>query len=330
MTDTLPTPIGVLVMAHGTPSTTDEIEPFYTKIRRGRPPSPEQLSELVGRYDAIGGTSPLTERTRSQVVGLASALEDLAPGQFVVRFGAKYTHPTIEDGIAELAEAGVNRVLGIVLTPHQSSLGSGQYFDRAERAAADAMPPLELVSIASWHRADGFARLLADRVTAALDSVPQPDGGHTALFFTAHSLPQRVVAEGDPYPEQVAESGHDIVELLQLDDVPGLTSGVAWQSAGRTPDPWIGPDLLVEIRRVAAEGASAVVVCPVGFVSDHLEVLYDLDIEAAQTAETVGVSFARTTSLNDDKEFLAVLAGVILAKAHSLDATSPSATLTPP
>jgi len=162
------TPVGVLVMAHGTPATPEGIEPFYTTIRRGRPPTPELLDELVGRYRAIGGTSPLTERTRSQVDGVAAALEAAAPGGFVVRYGAKYVQPTIEEGMAALADAGVARVVGIVLTPHQSTLGSGEYFKRAEAAAAAADPALGLTTVPSWHRADGFARLLADRTAACL------------------------------------------------------------------------------------------------------------------------------------------------------------------
>ena len=312
-------PIGVLVMAHGTPSTPEGIEPFYTTIRRGRPPPPELLDELVGRYRAIGGTSPLTQRTAAQVDGLASALDDAAPGQFVVRYGAKYVQPSIEEGVASLAAAGAGRVVGIVLTPHQSSLGSGEYFRRAEAAVASADPALPLTTVPSWHRADGFARLLADRTAACLESLAPADRGQVSVFFTAHSLPLRVVAEGDPYPDQVAESAADIAALLDLDARPGLTWGVAWQSAGRTADPWIGPDLLEEIRRVAAAGATAVVVCPVGFVSDHLEVLYDLDIEAEQVAASVGVPFTRTPSLNDDPGFLAVLADVVRRAAAGTD-----------
>jgi ferrochelatase len=304
-------PIGVLVMAHGTPSTVAGIAPFYTTIRRGRPPTPELLDELVGRYEAIGGTSPLTERTRAQVEGLAAALDAAAPGRYVVRYGAKYVSPTIEEGMAELAAAGVSRVVGIVLTPHQSSLGSGEYLHRAEAAAASAAPPLACTAVPSWHRAPGFAGLLADRTEAVLAGLRSDRRPDTALFFTAHSLPLRVVAEGDPYPDQVAESAADIVALLGLDAEPGLTWGVAWQSAGRTADPWIGPDLLVEMRRVADEGATAVAVCPVGFVSDHLEVLYDLDIEARAVADRLEVAFARTPSLNDDPRFLSILADVV-------------------
>jgi ferrochelatase len=304
-------PVGVLVMAHGTPSTPEGIEPFYTTIRRGRPPTPELLDELVGRYRAIGGTSPLTERTRAQVDGLADALEAAAPGEFVVRYGAKYVQPTIEEGMAALAGAGVARVVGIVLTPHQSTLGSGEYFRRAEAAAAAADPALELTTVPSWHRTEGLAELLAGRTADCLASLTAEERREVAVFFTAHSLPLRVVAEGDPYPDQVAESAADIAARLDLDRQPGVRWGVAWQSAGRTADPWIGPDLLEEIRRVADAGATAVVVCPVGFVSDHLEVLYDLDIEADQVARSVGVRFARTPSLNSDPGFLGILAGVV-------------------
>ena len=311
MTTPAAQPVGVLVMAHGTPSTPQGIEPFYTAIRHGRPPTPELLDELVGRYRAIGGTSPLTERTRSQVEGLAAALEAVAPGRFVVRYGAKYVSPTIEEGVAALADAGVGRMVGIVLTPHQSTLGSGEYFRRAEEAAASVDPPIGLRAVSSWHRAEGFARLLADRTAGALASLSAAERERVAVFFTAHSLPRRAVAEGDPYPRQVAESAADIAALLGLDAEAALTWGVAWQSAGRTADPWIGPDLLGEIRRVAHEGATAVVVCPVGFVSDHLEVLYDLDVEADQVARSAGVRFTRTRSLDDDPAFLGVLAEVV-------------------
>ena len=302
-------PVGVLVMAHGTPSRPEDIEAFYTAIRRGRPPTPELLAELVGRYEALGGVSPLAERTRAQVEGLAAALEARAPGGFVVRYGSKYTSPTIEEGMAALEAEGVDTVVGLVLTPHQSSLGSGGYLSRAAEAAGEAT---RFVPVPSWYRATGFPELLAARTEAVLEQLaPSAGAGGTTLFFTAHSLPLRVVAEGDPYPDQVRRSGEDVVALLGLDTRPGVRWDVAWQSAGRTADPWIGPDLLEEIRRVAGEGAGAVAVCAVGFVSDHLEVLYDLDIEAAAVAESVGVAFARTPSLTDDPAFLDVLAGVV-------------------
>jgi protoporphyrin/coproporphyrin ferrochelatase len=309
--------VGVLVMAHGTPDTPEEIEAFYTRIRRGRPPTPELLEELTGRYEAIGGTSPLTGRTRAQVAGLAAALEAADPGRFVVRLGTKYVSPTIEEGVAELAALGVDGIVGIVLTPHQSTMGSGEYFARAEAAAGEAGGPAgtTLTVVPSWYRAEAFVPLLAARTRAVLDTLDPAARTRVAVFFTAHSLPLRVVAEGDPYPDQVAETGADIADALGLDADPSVTWGTAWQSAGRTADPWIGPDLLVEMERVADEGATAVVVCPVGFVSDHLEVLYDLDIEALDKADALGIAFARTPSLNDDPDFLAMLADVVRAAA---------------
>ena len=316
-------PVGVLVMAHGTPDTPEEIEAFYTRIRRGRPPTPELLDELTGRYEAIGGTSPLTGRTRAQVAGVADALEAAAPGRFVVRLGTKYVQPTIEEGMAELVAEGVTDVVGIVLTPHQSTMGSGEYFARAEAAAAAAPHPVRLTVVPSWHRSGPFPRILAERTRRVLDDLDPSVRSRTAVFFTAHSLPQRVVAEGDPYPDQVAESGADIARLLDLDADPSVTWGTAWQSAGRTADPWIGPDLLLEMDRVAAEGATAVVVCPVGFVSDHLEVLYDLDIEALDRADALGIAFARTPSLNDDPAFLAMLADVVVTAADGAAAEAP-------
>jgi len=311
---------GVLVMAHGTPGTPEEIEPFYTSIRRGRPPTPELLADLVRRYDAIGGISPLAERTRCQVDGLAAVLEGSSPSQYLVRYGAKHTFPRIEDGVSALHAEQVSRIVGIVLTPHQSSLGSGEYFRRATEAAATD-PPSDFVGIPSWHRAPGLAALLAARTTTALAELTPDQRRRTSVFFTAHSLPEKVLSEGDPYSEQVHQSASDIAELLGLDTAGGSTGrsgtewGVAWQSQGKTTDPWMGPDLLSEIRRVAANGATSVVVCPVGFVSDHLEILFDLDIEAAGVARSAGVAFARTSSLNDDPGFLGVLADVVRAAA---------------
>jgi protoporphyrin/coproporphyrin ferrochelatase len=322
-------PTGVLVMAHGTPTSPAGIESFYTAIRRGHPPTPELLAELVGRYEAIGGTSPLTERTRAQVEGLAAALEADQPGAFTVGYGTKFVTPTIEEGLAELVATGATSVVGLVLTPHQSAAGSGEYLRRAGAAAGAERHPVGFIPVPSWHRADGLAGLLAEGTRSALDSLSAAARARPAVFFTAHSLPERALAGGDPYPTQVGESAADIAALLGLDDMPGLRWSVAWQSAGRTPDPWIGPDLLGEIRRVAAAGATSVVVCPVGFVSDHLEILYDLDIEAAGVAGSAGVAFARTPSLNADPRFLDILAQVV-RRAASASGTVPPGAGPPP
>jgi protoporphyrin/coproporphyrin ferrochelatase len=296
--------VGVLVMAHGTPARPREIEPFYTRIRRGRPPEPAQLAELEGRYAAIGGVSPLAERTRAQVDALRTALEEMRPGRYVVEFGAKHTEPFLEDAAAKLAAAGVDRVVGLVLTPHGSSMGSQEYLERA----AAALVGMRLVAVPPWYGVPGFVRVMAGRVGAALQSVGETSAH---VLFTAHSLPARVREAGDTYPEQLDESACLVAEAAGL--APGSWS-VAWQSAGRTPEPWLGPDVCDEVRRLGrAGGTEAVVVCPIGFVADHLEVLYDLDIELAAVAEECGLRYARTASLNDDAAFVSVLAGAVVA-----------------
>jgi ferrochelatase len=293
--------VGVLLMAHGTPATTAEIEPFYTRIRRGRPPEPAQLAELEGRYAAIGGVSPLTARTRAQVEAVRAALAAAAPGRYEVAFGAKHTEPLIEEAAAHLASAGRDPVIGLVLTPHGSLLGSQEYLDRA----AAALGTTRFVAVGPWYGDPALVRLLAARVVDALSRTD----GRARVLFTAHSLPQRVTAAGDTYAAQLEESAALVARAAGLD-----RWGVAWQSAGRTPEPWLGPDVRDEVRRLAAEGETdAVVVCPIGFVSDHLEVLYDLDIELAAVATESGLAYSRTASLNDDPAFIAVLAGLVVA-----------------
>jgi ferrochelatase len=292
---------GVLIMAHGTPANADEIGAFYTRIRRGRPPEAAQLAELEARYRAIGGVSPLAERTRAQVDAVRAELERRSPGRYAVVFGAKHTDPLIEDAAAELAAGGHAEVIGLVLTPHGSSMGSQEYLDRAAKElGATAFVPID-----AWYAQPALVELLASRVTEALATV----SGRSRVIFTAHSLPERVRASGDTYPEQVAESAELVARRAGLDEWM-----VAWQSAGRTPDPWLGPDVRDVVDRLGAgEETDAVVVCPIGFVADHLEVLYDLDIEVAAVAKGAGLAYVRTASLNDDPAFIEVLADLITA-----------------
>jgi ferrochelatase len=289
-------------MAHGTPSSPAEIGPFFTRIRRGRPPTPEQLAELEGRYRAIGGASPLAERTGAQVDGVRAELERRAPGHFVVAFGAKHTDPLIEEAAAALARAGHARVIGLVLTPHGSTLGSQEYLDRAAAALGDT----RFVAVGPWYGEPALVALLTSRVRDALDAV----SGRTRVIFTAHSLPERIRASGDTYPEQLEDSARLVAAAARLDQDQWQ---VAWQSAGRTPEPWLGPDVRDVVRRLGEGGdAEAVVVCPIGFVADHLEVLYDLDVDLAGVAAEAGLAYARTASLNDDPVFLRVLADLVV------------------
>jgi protoporphyrin/coproporphyrin ferrochelatase len=300
-------PAGVLVMAHGTPGRAEEIAPFYTRIRRGRPPTAEQLADLERRYEAIGGLSPLTERTRAQVDALRAVLEARAPGRYRVAYGAKHADPLIEEGAAALDDLGADPVIALVLTPHGSSLGSGEYFERARRAVE---PERRLIEVPPWYAAPALVELLAGRVRQAV-AAQGLDHGRAAVVFTAHSLPERVRQLGDTYPEQLADSAQLVAQAAGLDQWL-----VAWQSAGRTPEPWLGPDVRDVIRELAGGGGTdGVVVCPIGFVADHLEVLYDLDVEAAAEAASCGLAFTRTASLNDEPRFIGVLADAVQAAA---------------
>jgi len=309
-------PVGVLVMAHGTPSCPEEIEPFYTRIRRGRPPTPEQLAELTARYGAIGGLSPLTERTRAQVDGLTGQLDAMSPGRYAVAYGAKHTEPTLEAAATGLAALGPSAIVGLVLTPHRSGRGADEYLTRAERAVRDVDPALLFVPIEQWFDAPGMAELWARRVASTLEGVTGP----TVVVFSAHSVPTTADDTADPYGAQVERTAELVAEAADL-DAAGVRWMVAWQSAGRTEQRWKSPDLLATIDALASAGTATVIVCPVGFVADHLEILYDLDIEARARAESAGLSFRRTESLNADPEFLAVLAGVV---ARAADARTPT------
>lgn len=294
-------PTGVLVMAYGTPATPDDVEAYYTHVRRGRPPAPEQLADLRRRYDAIGGTSPLLARTREQAAGIQAALGD----GFLVELGMKHAAPFIEDGVAALVKAGVAGIIGLVLAPHYSALSVGEYATRAEATAVGAGVVFTMVP--SWHLAPGYLDLLAGFVGAEVERLAVDP---VEVVFTAHSLPTRILDMGDPYPDQLAETATAVAARAGVD-----RWSVGWQSAGRTPEPWIGPDILAVLPALKEAGAAGVVVCAAGFVSDHLEVLYDLDVEARAAAEALGLAFARTPSPNADPGFCATVAGVIRSRA---------------
>lgn len=292
--------IGVVVMAYGTPASPEDIEPYYTHIRRGRPPTEEQLAELTERYAAIGGISPLAQRTRAQLEGIEAALEQAEPGRYVVRLGQKHAAPFIEDGVAELAAEGVERIVGVVLAPHYSGFSVGQYNERAGAAAEAA--GLEYAGVDTWSLEPAFVEHQAASVRERLAALPE----RTKVVFTAHSLPERVL-EGDPYPDQLRASAAAIAERAGLGEWSEWSIG--WQSAGRTPEPWRGPDIADIIRELAATGsAEGILVVPQGFTADHLEVVYDLDIEAAAIAHEVGLAFARTDVVNDDPAVMGALA----------------------
>jgi ferrochelatase len=295
----------VLAMAYGTPATLAELEPYYTHIRHGRSPPPGLLAELRGRYQAIGGRSPLLEITQVQVAGLRTALHAKGHGHVEVVVGMKHAPPFIEDAARDLLAAGADHVVGLVLAPHYSSMTVGEYAARLAAALGSGPQAPSFAMVRSWARARSYVEWLAGAVQAALDGLGRSAVG-AEVVFTAHSLPQRILAVGDVYPGELQATAEAVARAA------GLTRwSIAWQSAGRTADPWIGPDILEVLPKIAAAGASGVVVCPAGFVADHLEVLYDLDIEAAETARSLGLRFARTVAPNADPVLAATLAEVV-------------------
>ena len=301
--------IGVLVMAYGTASGPEDVERYYTDIRGGRTPSPELLQELKERYAAIGNRFPLLEITRRQAFALERQLESEEPGRFKVYLGMKHSPPFIREGVEQMRGDGIGRAIGLVLAPHYSRLSVGTYVDRVHAAAAKGAgeaSDLGFTFIESWHEQPLFIEAVSSRVDEALAKLAPQERDRAMVVFTAHSLPAKIVAAGDPYPTQLQETADLVAKKLGLSNYR-----TGWQSAGRTPEPWLGPDLGEIIRDVAAAGYPAMVVCACGFVADHLEILYDLDIEAQEHAMEAGIALIRTRSMNDDPDFIAAVAAVV-------------------
>ena len=312
-------PIGVLVMAYGTASGPDDIERYYTDIRGGRPPTPEHLEELKGRYAAIGNRFPLGEITRQQAEGVERELNATAgPGEsFRAYLGMKHSPPSIPEAVERMRADAIERAVGIVMAPHWSGMSVQTYIDRVREAAADGPPAFAFVR--SYHDHPGFVRLLAGRVAHALGTLGPAERERAAVVFSAHSLPVRALEDGSlrcklctacqdscRYADGLRETADLVAAELGL---PHHT--VAWQSAGRTADPWWGPPIEDVVAELAAAGHPAVVVCSAGFVADHLETLYDLDIELREEAREAGVHLVRTEMPNADPAFVRMLAAVV-------------------
>jgi ferrochelatase len=310
-------PVGILAMAYGTASGPDDVERYYTDIRGGRPPTPEHLRELRDRYAAIGNRFPLLDITRRQAEALERALNEDDPGAFRSYLGMKHSPPFIDQGVAAMRADGIERAVGLVLAPHWSGMSVETYIDRVEDAVAREGPSFTYVR--RWHDHPMFLDFLASRVSDARDRLPAGARGGAAVVFSAHSLPVRTDPDGSERCKSCMlcpERCRYVAALQETADLVGGRMGlehvaIGWQSAGRTPDPWWGPPIQEVIHRLAEAGYPAVVVCSAGFVSDHLEILYDLDIEARTTAEETGLAFARTEMPNDDPAFIRALASVV-------------------
>jgi len=263
------------------------VRPYLEDVRGGRPVSDEAVEELAERYRRIGGRSPLDDVTEAQ----RAALErELGVPLFV---GMKHWQPRIAEAVESALEGGATRIVGLVLAPHYSRLSIGEYRERLEAAVAGRA---EVVLVESWHDHSGFLDVLADRVR----------GTGAWVVFTAHSLPERILDEGDPYREQLLETSRLVAERAGLE-----RWSFAFQSASATGEPWLGPDVLEELDRLHTAGVGKVLVAPIGFVSDHLEILWDIDIEARERAAELGLELERIESLNDDPAFVRALAELV-------------------
>jgi ferrochelatase len=326
-------PVGVLVMAYGTASGPEDIERYYTDIRGGRTPSPEHLAELRDRYAAIGDVFPLLETTRAQAEGLADRLSAEGGTAFRAYLGMKHSPPSIPEAVARMRAEGIERAVGIVMAPHWSGMSVETYVDRVRAAVDEGGGGPAISFVRSYHAHPSYVTFLASRVSDALAGLPPAERSAASVLFTAHSLPTRVVEDGSlrcktcpcadscRYRDGLQDTADLVAEEIGLESY-----GIAWQSAGRTPDPWWGPPVKESILEAAAMGRPAVVVCAAGFVADHLETLYDLDIEAKAVADGAGIRFVRTAMPNADPAFLDVLADVIhdhLAEVPSVEVLAP-------
>jgi ferrochelatase len=310
-------PVGVLVMAYGTASGPDDIERYYTDIRGGRAPAPEHLRELRDRYAAIGNVFPLLDTTRAQAAGLVDRLSGEGT-EYRAYLGMKHSAPSIPEAVARIREDGIERAVGIVMAPHWSGMSVETYVERVRAALDDLWGGPSFSFVRNYHAHPSFVKFLAERVSDALERLTPTDRAGAIVLFTAHSLPTRVMDDGSlrcktcdcadscRYRDGLQETADLVAETIGLERY-----GIAWQSAGRTTDPWWGPPVEESILESAALGHRAVVVCSAGFVADHLEILYDLDIEAKAVAEGAGIRFVRTTMPNADADFLDVLAEVV-------------------
>ena len=295
-------------MAYGSPRNRGEILAYYTHMRGGRPPSDDALAELERRYDAIGGSSPLQEITRAQADALERELSRRPGERWRVVVGMKHSPPFLEDAVNQLIEEGVTSAVGLVLAPHFSRMSVGEYVTRAERTLAGRPNRMELRFVTDWHLDPGYLGWLADRVREQLEEIGQQPPGQPLVIFTAHSLPARLKEMGDPYPGQLLETAAAVARLARLGNWT-----TAWQSVAKTGEPWLGPELLDVVREAAERGTSDFVVCACGFTADHLEILYDLDLEAQAEAARLGIRLRRTPMPNARPDFVAVLAELVAA-----------------
>ncbi|HSJ94845.1 MAG TPA: ferrochelatase [Gaiellaceae bacterium] len=301
-------PIGVLVMAYGGPESLDELPGYLADIRAGRPTPRDVLEEITENYRAIGGRSPLLDVTRRQVDALASALG----GDFRCYLGMRHWSPWIEEVVGEMVEDGITHAVSLVLTPQFSALSVARYQQKVADGLELYRGRIELEHVPSYHDAPGLVEAFATRLLNGLSRWPEGERDRVHAVFSAHSLPRRVLDAGDPYEAQCLETARLVAGRAGL---PDERWSWAYQSAGRTPEPWAGPDLGERLEELAGRGVLDVVSVPVGFVSDHVEILFDVDVQARAVADRLGLRLERPPALNDDPVFVETLAELVRGRA---------------
>ncbi|EAF1795889.1 ferrochelatase [Listeria monocytogenes] len=302
--------VGLLVMAYGTPYKDEDIERYYTDIRHGHKPSEEMIADLRGRYHAIGGLSPLAKITEAQAYGLVKALNDSQDEvEFKAYIGLKHIEPFIEDAVEAMHKDGIEEAISIVLAPHYSSFSVEAYNKRA-KDAADKLGGPSIKAINDWYKQPKFIQMWANRINETAKQIPADELLDTVLIVSAHSLPEKIKQHNDPYPDQLQETADFIFEKVV---VPHYALG--WQSEGKTGEPWLGPDVQDLTRELyGQEKYKHFIYTPVGFVAEHLEVLYDNDYECKVVTDEVGAAYHRPPMPNADPEFLEVLRTVVWEK----------------
>ena len=311
----------VLLISFGGPQGLDDIRPFLANVLRGRPVPPARVEEVAGHYELFGGVSPITELTERQAAGLRQRLDDEGPS-LPVYVGMRNWHPFLVDTLREMAHAGVRRAVGFILAAHRSYSSCEQY--RRNVAAArralrvEGAPDVDVTYVGDWHTHEGFIGACAAHVGAARQTLPTALRDGARIVFTAHSIPLRM-AEGSRYHDQLLESAGLVASRLDDPDW-----ALVFQSrSGRPEDPWLEPDIGDYLRAERPAGHDAVVICPLGFVADHLEVLYDLDHEAAAVCDALGIPMRRAAAVNDDPRFLDLMADLVRATVDRYEGGRP-------
>lgn len=312
------TRIAVLLMAYGGPDSLADVPAYLSDVRGGRPYSEELLEELTERYRRIGGRSPILELTRAQAAGVERALNDeqaAADGiEYRAYVGMRHWHPYIREVVPEIVADGAKRLVAVVMAPHYSKMSVGAYLDRLREALEAQEVDLPVLAVESWKDQPAFIEAVAGRIAEGLTQFPEDLRDQVMVVFTAHSLPERILQWGDPYREELNVSVEAVAARAGLDRSRWR---FAFQSAGATADPWLGPPLETMLEELAGEGVKNLLVVPIGFVCDHVEVLYDVDIEHRGQAESLGMRLERTRSLNDDPLLCRAVADAVRQRLRS-------------